>query len=164
VNSALRTTLLLASGLLACATAFTVDSGRSALESAIHRWTRAVNARDAATLEATMTGDVELSDGVSTVAGREAAIRALNDAAARGQLVAATREIAIANDIGWHVAALTQTHENGDVRARGQALEIWKRVNGAWRLHRRMMSSIGDPGAVLKRPSTKEPVLDRPPQ
>ena len=163
MKSAWRTPLLLVGGLLACAT-FAADSGRVALEAAIHRWTNAVNARDVSTLTATMTGDVELSDGASTVAGHDAAIRALHEVAARGQLVATSREITIANDVAWHLVTLAQTRKNGDVRARGQALEIWKRVNGEWRLHRRLASSFGDPGDLLQRPSTSEPVLDRPPQ
>jgi ketosteroid isomerase-like protein len=150
--------------LLGCAMAFGSDSGRLALEAAIHRWNSAVNARDLATLEATMTGDVQLSDGTSTVTGQDAAMRALREVATCGRLVASTREITIANDIGWHVVALTQIQENGDVRVLGQALEIWMRVNGEWKLHRRMMSSFGDPGDLLKRPPPDEPVLDRAPQ
>jgi ketosteroid isomerase-like protein len=160
VKSAWRTALFLIGGLLACASAFSADPGRSALEAAIHRWTSAVNARDVATLETSMTMDVELSDGASTATGRDAALRALGELATRGQLVATTREITIANDIGWHVVALTQTRKNGDVQARGQALEIWKRVDREWKLHRRMMASVAGPGVLLERPSTHEPVLD----
>lgn len=149
-------------GLLACATACAADPGQVALEAAIHRWTAAVNAQDEATLRTTMTEDVELSDAAATAAGRDAAVRALREVAAHGRLVATSREITVAHDIGWHVVTLTQTRKNGDVRARGQALEVWKRVNGEWQLHRRVASVFGDSEDLLRRPSTHEPVLDRP--
>jgi ketosteroid isomerase-like protein len=115
------------------------------------------------TLTATMTEDIELLDpNAATVTGREAAIRALRAAAARGQLAAASREITIADDVAWHVIDLTQTLKNGDVHSRGRALEIWKRVQGEWMLHRQMAAGVIAPAASLTRPSTSEPVLDRP--
>jgi ketosteroid isomerase-like protein len=153
---------LLVSGLLACTRAPAADSARVALEAAIQRWTTAVNAQDAATLATTTTEDIELLDanGV-TVAGRDAAIRALCDAT-RGQLVGTSREITIAHDVAWHVVGLTEIQKNGDVHTHGQALEIWKRVKGEWKLHRRMTAAAANPGDLLTRPSTSEPVLDRP--
>lgn len=135
---------------------------RVALEAAIHRWTTAVNERDVGALNATMTGDVELLDTMTTVTGREAAIRTLREVATRGRLVATTREITIANDVAWHVVGFTQTQKNGDVHARGQALEIWRRVKGAWQLHRQMAAGVITPTVLLTRPSENEPVLDRP--
>jgi ketosteroid isomerase-like protein len=120
----------------------------------------AVNARDTATLTSTMTEDVELLDDAATVKGRAAAIHALGELATRGRLVGTTREITIANDIAWHVVGLAQTQKNGDVHALGQALEIWKRVNREWKLHRRMTTGVVTPGDLLTRPSTREPVLD----
>ena len=80
----------------------------------------------------------------------------------RGKLVATSREITIANDVAWHVAAFTQTQKNGDVHARGQALEIWKREKGVWNLHRQMAAGLITPAELLTRPSLDEPVLDRP--
>ena len=160
-----RVTLLagfLVSGLLACSRTPAANSERGALEAAIHRWIAAVNAQDVATLTTTMTEDVELLDDAATVTGREAAVRALREVAMRGQLTATSREIAIADDVAWHVVGLAQTQKNGDVHALGQALEIWKRVKGEWQLHRRMTAGIVTPGDLLTRPSTSEPVLDRP--
>jgi ketosteroid isomerase-like protein len=157
-------TTLLASSLLACARAPAADSDRAALDAAIHRWIAAVNAQDAATLATTMTDDVELSDGTTTVTGREASARALRELAARGRLNTTTREITIDHDVAWHVVALTQTRKNGDVHARGQAIEIWKRVRGEWQLHRRWVAGVGATDDLLTRPSTREPVLDRPQQ
>ena len=142
--------------------ALAADPERVALEAAIHRWTTAVNAQDVDALNATMTEDVELLDETVTVTGRDAAIRALREVATRGQLVATSREITIANDVAWHVVGLTQTQKNGDVHARGQALEIWKRVKGKWKLHRQMAAGLITPADSLTRPSPSEPVLDRP--
>jgi ketosteroid isomerase-like protein len=152
---------LLAIGLTACS-APAADSRRVALEAAIQRWITAVNARDAATLSTTMTVDVELLEGDAAIAGRDAAIRALSDSATRGKLATTSRELTMADDIAWRVVGLARTQSNGDVQALGQALEIWKRVDGQWRLHRRMTASAIEPGASLTRPSTKEPVLDQP--
>ena len=153
---------LLATGLLACARSPAADSERAAFEGAIQRWMTAVNSRDAATLNKTMTEDVQLLDDGATVTGREAAIRELRESVVRGQLVATTRELEISNDVGWHVAGLSQTNKNGDVHALGQALEFWKRVDGEWKLHRRMTAGVIPPDVSVTRPSTKEPVLDRP--
>jgi len=153
---------LLLSGLLACTKAPAADPERVALEAASHRWTTAVNAQDVNALNATMTEGVELLDENVAVTGRDAVIRALRDVATRGKLVATSREITIANDIAWHVVAFTQTQKNGDVHARGQALEIWKRVNGAWKLHKQMAAGVMTPTDLLMRPPPNESVLDRP--
>lgn len=164
-KSLLRVTVLaglLLGGLLACAQAPAADAERAALGAAIQRWMSAVNAQDVATLSATMTEDVELLDDTATVTGRDAAIRALRGEAERGKWVATTREITIADDVGWHVVGLATRQKNDVVQARGQALELWKRVNGEWKLHRRMTSGVGTPEQSLTRPSTKEPILDRP--
>ena len=154
--------VLLVGGLLACTMAPAADPERVALEAATHRWTTAVNAQDVDTLTRTMTEDVELLDEYAAVTGRDAAIRVLREVATRGQLVATSREITIANDVAWHVVGFTQTQKNGDVHARGQALEIWKRVKGEWKLHRQMAAEVITPADLLTRPSTSEPVLDRP--
>jgi ketosteroid isomerase-like protein len=154
---------LLVGGVLACTrTPAAQGAEQSALESAIHRWMTAVNAQDVTTLTATMTEDVELSDNVATVRGREAAIRALRDAVKDGPLSGVTFEVTIANDVAWHEIGLTQTQKGDLVQGRGRALEIWKRVNGEWKLHRRMTTGAPAPEVSVTRPSTKEPVLDRP--
>jgi ketosteroid isomerase-like protein len=154
---------LLACCLIACTKTPAVVPERVALEGAIQRWVAAVNSRDSATLKSTMTEDVELLDDAATVVGRAASLRALSEVVSSGKLVAITREITIAHDVAWHVVELSQKQKNGDVRALGQALEIWKRVNGEWKLHRRMAADVS-PGASVTRPSTNEPVLDHPKQ
>jgi ketosteroid isomerase-like protein len=133
-----------------------------ALEAAVHRWMTAVNAQDVNTLTATMTEDVELLDNATTVTGRDAALRALREVVTRGQLLATCREIRIVSDVAWRVVEFAQTQKNGDVHARGQALEIWMRVNGEWKLHRQMAAGLFTPKDLLTRPSTNEPVLDHP--
>src|SRR5690606_34499671 len=95
----------------------------------------------------------------ATASGRESAAHRLRELASGGKLSVTTREISIQGDIAWQIVTLTQTRKNGDVQALGQALEIWKRVNGEWKLHRRMS---GTPSVSLTRPSTDEPILDRP--
>jgi len=155
---------LLVSGFLACTKAPAADSERVALNAAIDRWIAAVNAQDAAALTATMTEDVELFEAGGAARGREAAIRALREDASSGQLSAVIFEITIAHDVAWYAAGLTQTQKNGVVQGHGQTLEIWKRVQGEWKLHRRMVTGVVAPGISLTRPSTKEPVLDQPGQ
>ena len=159
-----RLAVFLLSGLLAFTPAFAApDSSRVALEAAIHRWMTAVNAKDVDTLTTTMTEDIELFDAdVAKAKGRDAAIRALREIVTRGRLVATCREITIVNEVAWRVVGFTQTQNDGVVHARGQALEIWKRVNGEWKLHRQMAAGLFTPKDLLTRPSTSEPVLDRP--
>jgi len=156
--------VLLVSGLLTFTVALAApDSGRVALEAAIHRWMTAVNAQDVDTLTMTMTEDIELFDAdVAKAKGRDAAIRALREIVTRGRLLATCREITIVNEVAWRVVEFTQTQKNGDVHARGQALEIWMRVNGEWKLHRQMAAGLFTPKDLLTRPSTNEPVLDHP--
>jgi ketosteroid isomerase-like protein len=139
------------------------EPNRSALETATQRWSTALNAQDVETLTTLMTDDVELLDATATtVTGREPVMKVLREAARRGQLVATSREITIVGEVAWRVVALTQTQSNGDVLARGQALEIWKRVQGQWKLHRQMAAGIVAPADALSRPSPVEPVMDRP--
>ena len=150
-------------GLLASTIAFAAaDPQRPALEAAMHRWTMAVNAQDVNTLNAVMTVDVQLLDETTTVTGRDAAIRTLREVAARGQLVATTREITIAKDVAWRVGGFTHSRKNGDVHALGPTIEIWTRVKGTWKLHRQLAPGLISPKDLLTRPSLKEPVLDSP--
>jgi ketosteroid isomerase-like protein len=153
---------LMVSGLLADTMALAADSQRVALEATTRRWTTAVNTQDVDTLRRTMTEDVRLLDGQATVTGRDAAIRALREIVARGQVIVTNSELEIAGDVACRVVRLAQTQENGDVHARGQALEIWKRVKGEWKLHTQMAPQLISPAISLTRPSTSEPVLDQP--
>ena len=159
-----RLAVLLVTALLASTMAPAAqDPDRVALEAAIQRWLTAVNAQDAEMLTRTMTDDVALLDAdAATATGRDAAIQALHEVVTRGKLLATCRELTIVNDVAWRVVGFVQSRKNGDVHARGQALEIWMRVNGEWKLHRQMAPGIFKPTDLLLRPSTSEPVLDRP--
>jgi ketosteroid isomerase-like protein len=152
---------MLIAGLLACAPALAADSGRAALEAAGQRWMAAVNARDSAALSRTMTEDVELLDDRGTVTGRDQAVKALL-VSAGGKLLAASREVTMTGDLAWRVVNLSRLQKNRDVQARGHALEIWIRIDGEWKLHRRMTTASAAPEISLTRPSPDEPVLDRP--
>jgi ketosteroid isomerase-like protein len=155
--------VLLVSGLLGCAMVVAApDPQGVALEAAVQRWVTAVNTQDVNALATTMTEDVELLDIATTETGREGAIRALREAARRGKLVAAIREVSIAGDLAWRVVSLTQVEKSGVVHARGHAVELWKRVNGAWMLHRLMAPGVINPAVTLTRPSPTDPVLDKP--
>lgn len=139
------------------------DSQRITLEKAVTGWVSAVNSQHENAVSRFMTDDVELLDSnAATVKGRDAATRTLREVGARGRLLATTREIRMANDVAWRLVTFSQIQKNGDVQARGQALEIWMRVNGRWQLHRQMSAGFLEPTNALTRPSVDEPVLDRP--
>jgi ketosteroid isomerase-like protein len=139
---------------------------RVALETAAQAWIKAFNARDPDALVALATPDVVLmAPNVDAPAsGREAAHRVWAQAmsAAQGQLTMATKEAVIVGDVAWRIAALAHTPPKGNVVTRGQSLEIWRRVNGQWKMHRQMASSILAGPRLLPRPLPSEPVLDRP--
>jgi ketosteroid isomerase-like protein len=138
---------------------------RAALEAATQAWIKAFNARDADALAALTTEDVVLLDPtLPPVSGREAARGAWQQAlgAAKGQVTNATKEAVIAGDVAWRIGALAHKLPNGEVVSRGQSLEIWKRVNGQWKIHRQMSSTILAQPKLLPRPIPSEPVLDTP--
>ncbi len=139
---------------------------RAALAAASESWNRALDARDAAAMAALATEDVVLlSPDSSPIAGRssvrEAWERALAGAATK--VTAATKETEIAGDIAWRIDAYTQRLPNGAVASAGQSLQVWKRVDGEWKIHR-IMTPIALTGPALRpRSAPNEPVLDSPP-
>jgi ketosteroid isomerase-like protein len=137
---------------------------RVALEAAAQAWSKAFNARDTDALAALATQDIVLMDSNATrVSGREAARGALRQAfATAGQITTTTKEAVIVGDVAWRIGALARTPSSGDEESRGQSLEIWKRVNGQWRLHRQMSSNLLAQSQLLPRPPLAEPVLDKP--
>jgi ketosteroid isomerase-like protein len=134
------------------------SADRAAIEVAAQAWAKAFNARDAKALLAMATEDLVVLDPnrppVSGAAAREAWKNALG--AAQGQLTSASKEIVISGDVAWRIAGLTFRQP----ARQGQALEIWKRVGGEWKIHRQMSSSVLTQPNLLPTPS--EPVLDRP--
>ena len=162
MNKSLWLIAPLMAGLLACASALaSQEADRAALDAAIQRWTTAVNAGDVDALEATMTEDVEFMDGKTVVTGRDAVIRALRDVPTRGRLATMHRDIGIANLFAWRTAGFTQTTKNGDVNVPGAPLEIWKRVQGTWKLHRQMGGGLIVPTGPLVLTSPNGPVTDQ---
>jgi ketosteroid isomerase-like protein len=130
----------------------TESSERAAVEAAAQAWAKAFNARDANALIALATEDLVVLDAngppMSGGRAREAWKKALG--AGRGQVTSVSKEVVIAGDVAWRIAALGQ----------GQALEIWKRVGGEWKIHRQMSSNLLTQSNLLPTPT--EPVLDRP--
>ena len=144
------------------------DDGAShiALEAAAQAWIKAFNAHQLDALVALTTQDVVLMDASvdAPVSGREAARGAWAHAlaAAPGQVTSSTKEIVITGDIAWRIGALASRLPNGNVISHGQSLEIWKRVNGEWKIHRQMTSNLLGPPNLFRRPLPSEPVLDTP--
>jgi len=137
---------------------------RGALEAAAQAWIKAFNARDVDALAALATDNVVLMDpNVAPVSGQKAAREAWGKALANAkyQLTTATKEAVIAGDVAWRIGALAHTLPNGVVN-HGQSLEIWKRVNGEWKIHRQMSSTILAQPKLLSRPLPSDPVLDTP--
>lgn len=137
---------------------------RAAIEAAAQAFSKAFNARDADAMTALTTEDVVLLDPeVAPISGQKAARAAWQKAvgAAQARLETATKEIAISGDVAWRIGALTHRLPSGEIAAHGQSLEIWRRENGAWKMHRQMSSTIlARPQLVHPVPS--QPVLDKP--
>ena len=155
----LTLTLLL---FVACSTCIADEvADRRAIESSAQRWVSAFRAQSVTELAAVTTTDVlVLNDDARPVQGTLGASQAWTRAAAmtRETFVSTTKEIVVSGDVAWRVALLSY-QQSGSEKHRGQALEIWKRSNGGWKLHRQMSSNIIE--ATL-RSTPSEPVLDRP--
>jgi ketosteroid isomerase-like protein len=134
----------------------TESSDRAAIEAEAQAWTKAFNARDANALLALATDDLILLDSngppLSGSRAREAWKKALG--AAQGEVTNVSKEIVVAGEVAWRIAAL------GNATKQGQVLEIWRRVGGGWKLHRQMSSNLLMQSNLLPAPT--EPVLDRP--
>jgi ketosteroid isomerase-like protein len=133
---------------------------RAALEMAAQAWIKAFNAGDTKALLGLATEDVVVLDpNLPPASGREAVRRAWEQAFNVGsELSSASKEIVIAGDVAWRLGALARRQANTEV-LRSQSLEIWKRVSGAWKLHRQMSANLLTP-PQLPRPPISEPVLD----
>lgn len=105
-----------------------------------------------------------MDPNLAPASGREAARAAWRQAvaASRSQITTATKELVVAGDVAWRIGAFTHKLPGGDVAGRGQSLEIWKRVNGQWKIHRQMSSAILVQEKLLPRPLPAEPILDKP--
>lgn len=156
--------LLLCSSLLGLAPPATASESavRGAVEAAAQSWIQACNAGNLDALLRLSSADVILLDPqLPPVSGRAAARQALSQAAPGVVFSTVTKEITVAGAIAWRIGTLTQTSVSGQVVNRGQSLEIWKRVQGAWQLHRHMSGNLLTPSAELQLPPSG-PVLDAP--
>jgi len=115
----------------------------------------------------TVSGDMELVNAPAdadlsatsvsgTIRAKGLKIRTLDLGSVSGDL--------FVTDIAWRTAVVTNKLPNGEVAARGQSLEIWKRVNGEWRLHRQMSANILTLPRLRPGPPPSRPALDAPVQ
>ena len=139
-----------------------------ALEAASQAWVKAFNAHDMEALMKLSTEDVALIEPSAAVpVNGPKAVRAAWESASgsiQGRVASVTREVSVAGDIAWRTAVVTNKLPNGEVAARGQSLEIWKRVNGEWRLHRQMSAHVLTLPRLRPGPPPSQPALDAPVQ
>jgi ketosteroid isomerase-like protein len=124
------------------------------IEAAAQAWTSAYNARNSEAMAKLATDDVVLLDPtLPPVSGRSAAQEIWMQALRRnkGSLETSSKEIRIATDFAWRIAALTHLPPNAVARPT-QTLEIWQRTNDGWKLHRQMSSGILAPTRLLRSP------------
>lgn len=139
---------------------------RAALEAAAQAWATAFNACDADAMAALATADVvSLEAHAPPASGREAVRAAWRQAAsaAKTRIAIASKETAITGGFAWKISALVYTAPGGGVVSRGHLLEIWRKVDGQWKIHRQMSSGelAGRP-RLEPRPVPSEPILDKP--
>jgi ketosteroid isomerase-like protein len=138
-------------------------SDQATLENAAQSWIQAFNAADVDALITLATADVILLDpnGAAPITG--AAVRAALQRAtavnlSAGEVTAATKEAVLVGDVAWRIAALSRKSAQGAV-TRSPSLEIWKRVDGRWKLHR-ISASILTPLGPRRIPD--QPVFNSP--
>jgi uncharacterized protein (TIGR02246 family) len=138
---------------------------RAALAAASESWIAAINARDAGAMAALATEDVVLlNPDSSPVAGREKVRKAWEQsvAAAPAKITVTTKESVVAGDYAWTINAFTHELPNGVVASGGQSLQIWKRVDRRWKIHRETTPGVLAGARLRPGPPPNEPVLDRP--
>lgn len=133
---------------------------RAAIEAAAQEWVNSFNLHDIAAMLRLATGDVVLLDPSLPPVSGNAVNDALQRASTGTQLTTATREISIAGDVAWRIGVLQPVATAGTA-LRSDCLEIWKRVDGTWKLHRQMSSGMLAP-LRFRRPLPSEPMLDQP--
>ena len=151
---------------VACGAVAGESADRAAIEAAAQAWAAAFNARDADAMAAIATEDVVLlAPDVAPSSGREAARAAWRLAmpGAGGLLTIVNKETVVMGDFAWKVGAAALTLPDDPMIRRGQLLEIWKRIDGHWKIHRQMSSGILTPmPAFAPRPVPSGPVTDSP--
>jgi ketosteroid isomerase-like protein len=139
---------------------------REAIAAAAEAWIAAYDARDVEAMAALTAENVVLLDPVaSPIVGREKAVAAWRDSApsTRAGLAIDDKEISVAGDFAWRLGAVMLQGQDGRRALRGYVLEIWKHVDGRWKLYRQMPSDLSGSPRRLPAPLPSEPVFDEPP-
>lgn len=123
-------------------------------------WQSAFESGDAEALAALYTADgAVLPPNGETVTGRPAIAAYWNDfsAAGLGGVIEDT-EADAQGDLGYKGGAYTITDANGNTVDEGKYIEVWRRVNGKWQLHRDIFNS-NLPAAVAEEPANRVVVI-----
>ena len=137
---------------------------RAQLDAASEAWVAAFNARDADAMVALTTEDVVLlPPNAEPVRGREAVrtiwTRAV--ASAKADASVTVDETVISGDYAYKTGSYVYTLPNGVVVERGKFLEVWKRTDAGWRIHRDMFSSNLPVRVPVPDPPPSQPRMDR---
>ena len=153
----------LAMGLANLAIAAQSDD-RAALDAATDAWVAAFNARDADAMVALTTEDVLLlPPNAEPIRGQEAVrtIWSRAVASAKAEATVTVDETVIIGDYAYKTGSFVYTLPNGVVVERGKFLEIWKRTDEGWRIHRDMFSSNLPVRVPVPDPPPSQPRMDR---
>ena len=142
-------------------------SAAAALESAIERWESAFVAGDAETMASLTTDDFIL------LPPRGTPIRGMGAARDHGRKVAGsdiltmsiTLEDAIVDgSLAYAMGTFRESSANGLVTRQGMFIDVWKRVDGSWRIHRHALTDTMPPRAkgIEPVPIEDQPVPDSP--
>ena len=138
-----------------------------ALDAAIEAWELAYIARNADAMVALTTEDfVLLPPNSAAVRGREAAEAEWRRMRSSDvvQISIDGEETVIDGNLAYQIGSYAHTLSNNRVLMQGMYIDIWKRIDGEWRIHRHSYSAVGAaPGRELvPAPVKNEPRLDSP--
>ncbi len=120
----------------------------SALAERAEAWQDAFNARDIEAVAALYTEDARMMPPNGPMGtGREAVradLQGLLDAGLTGTLE--TLETVVAGDLGYRVGTYVLNAPDGSVADKGKFIEIWRLVDGTWKISRDIYNSDLPPG------------------
>jgi ketosteroid isomerase-like protein len=155
----------LVASLIVCGPSIAIGdqaADRVALDAAIQAWQAAFVAYDADAMAALMTDDFVLVTASATaVRGREAALKVWRQLNPRDvvRISVTSEETVMDCDIAYVMGSFAHALPSGRVLRHGVFMDIWKRVDGDWRIHRHLFSDSA--GAAQKYP-VPVPVQDEP--
>jgi len=135
------------------------------LQAASERWDTAFTAHDTESMVALTTDEfVLIPPNAPPIRGTDAAQEFWRQTSPPDveQTSLSVEETALQGDIAYRTGTYSQTLPNGTVVKRGMFMDIWKRVDGYWRLHRHMYS-ISEPTTSsdkLVTPAKNKPMLE----